>query len=352
MTSKPFIPRINEVNVFDQHCILSISGGEGIFEVDFRTYHFKAGRILFLSPGQYFQLLHGSLIIDWFEFSGSEIEQTTNARFLFKHLIGLGYIDRSKPNLAHFKAVPHLESKGTGLLQEAIDDWLLLNPFNASTCEVNLLFDLKEIIDQKYREPISSESISRQLGHDPYRIKSITRKKLQSTVKKLSRMKLLLEAQRKVVFTDFTTKEIAYDLGFNEPPYFNRFFKQLTGNTPHEFRSLHNFSDRETLSVDFNGLLENHFKEYHQVSYYADQLNMSIKTLNKRIKAKLGTSPSQLIRNRVLKESKLLIKEGLSVKDIAFELGFKESNHFSSSFKKYIGKTPSEYLTTTKKSIQ
>lgn len=49
--------------------------------------------------------------------------------------------------------------------------------------------------------------------------------------------RLLLEAKRLLFHTDATMKEIAFQLGFEEPSYFNRFFKRLTGSTPLDYRS-------------------------------------------------------------------------------------------------------------------
>lgn len=49
--------------------------------------------------------------------------------------------------------------------------------------------------------------------------------------------RLVLEAKRMLVHTAQALKEIAYDLGFAEASYFNRFFKRETGMTPAEYRN-------------------------------------------------------------------------------------------------------------------
>lgn len=38
--------------------------------------------------------------------------------------------------------------------------------------------------------------------------------------------------------TDLSVKQIAYELGFHNPEYFNVFFKKLTGKTPNQFRQM------------------------------------------------------------------------------------------------------------------
>lgn len=48
--------------------------------------------------------------------------------------------------------------------------------------------------------------------------------------------RILLEAKRLLFYTDKTVKEIAYDLGYEDPAYFNRLFSQKTGSTPASFK--------------------------------------------------------------------------------------------------------------------
>ncbi len=49
---------------------------------------------------------------------------------------------------------------------------------------------------------------------------------------------LIEEAKNKLINTDNSVGEIAYFLGFEYPQYFSRLFKQKTGKTPSEYRSL------------------------------------------------------------------------------------------------------------------
>jgi AraC-like DNA-binding protein len=49
--------------------------------------------------------------------------------------------------------------------------------------------------------------------------------------------RLVLEARRLLFHTQNSLKEIAFDLGFSDASYFNRFFKRETGVTPAEYRA-------------------------------------------------------------------------------------------------------------------
>lgn len=48
--------------------------------------------------------------------------------------------------------------------------------------------------------------------------------------------RILLEAKRLLFYTDKAVKEIAYDLGYEDPAYFNRLFTHKTGSTPTNFK--------------------------------------------------------------------------------------------------------------------
>ncbi|MBE4950248.1 helix-turn-helix domain-containing protein [Chryseobacterium culicis] len=48
--------------------------------------------------------------------------------------------------------------------------------------------------------------------------------------------RILLEAKRLLFYTDKPVKEIAYDLGYEDPAYFNRLFTHKTGSTPSNFK--------------------------------------------------------------------------------------------------------------------
>ena len=48
--------------------------------------------------------------------------------------------------------------------------------------------------------------------------------------------KIILETKRKLLYTDDSVKHIAYDLGFNDPAYFTRFFTKAEQKSPLQFK--------------------------------------------------------------------------------------------------------------------
>ncbi len=96
--------------------------------------------------------------------------------------------------------------------------------------------------------------------------------------------------------------------------------------------------------MKFKELLENNFHKERQPSFYADQMHISPNTFSKICKQHFLKTPSTLIHERVILESKKLIHLSYkSMKEIASELHFDDENYFSRYFKKHTGITPTAF---------
>ncbi len=92
----------------------------------------------------------------------------------------------------------------------------------------------------------------------------------------------------------------------------------------------------------YNLLVEKHFREKHLVKDYADMMFKSPKTLSNLFNKYGGKSPLAMINERILLEAKrLLLYSDKTAEEIAFDLGYKDSGHFSKFFKKHEGFSPS-----------
>jgi len=93
----------------------------------------------------------------------------------------------------------------------------------------------------------------------------------------------------------------------------------------------------------FNLLVENHFREDHSVSFYAEKLNKSPKTLSNNF-SKLGKSPLHIIHDRIILEAqRQLSNTGKPAKQIAHEVGFEDASHLSRLYKNNTGISPTEF---------
>ncbi len=99
-----------------------------------------------------------------------------------------------------------------------------------------------------------------------------------------------------------------------------------------------------SIVIDFQNILDRKYEHQHNVQFYADNLNISPKGLNKAVKKELGRTVSELIKEKLIVEAKreLYTKE-LSIKEISFKLGFEDPAYFSRFFKKETSHSPKEY---------
>lgn len=97
----------------------------------------------------------------------------------------------------------------------------------------------------------------------------------------------------------------------------------------------------------YNLLVEKYFREKHQVKDYADLLFKSPKTLSNLFNKYGNKTPLLVIHERILLEAKrLLLYSSKTTEEIAFDLGYKNSGHFSKFFKKHEGLSPSIFKKT------
>ena len=93
----------------------------------------------------------------------------------------------------------------------------------------------------------------------------------------------------------------------------------------------------------FRQSLVKNYREIRTVSVYADELNLTPKSLNELVKKYTGRTASDHIYKQVILEAKRLLLLGSSVKEVAFSLQFDDPGHFSKFFKKQVGQSPADF---------
>ena len=103
--------------------------------------------------------------------------------------------------------------------------------------------------------------------------------------------------------------------------------------------------------VKFEHLLDGYFQEdtprqqgLPTVKYFADKICLSANYFGDLIKKETGKTAQEYIQNKIIGLAKeKILGSDMTVSQIAYELGFQYSQHFSRLFKKSVGCTPNEY---------
>lgn len=72
----------------------------------------------------------------------------------------------------------------------------------------------------------------------------------------------------------------------------------------------------------------------------AQQLKVSVRTLERQFLKTMGKPPKAWLAEQRLKQAMALLQTGVSVKEVAFHLGYRHAHHFSREFKLRWGVRP------------
>ncbi len=102
--------------------------------------------------------------------------------------------------------------------------------------------------------------------------------------------------------------------------------------------------EERSVSHELKRLIEAHYRTLHRPCQYAALLAITPKKLGKLVKRHFHKTPTELIRERFLKEAKWqLLHTRRPVKEIAAEVGFEDEFYFSRLFRRAIGYSPTYY---------
>jgi AraC-like DNA-binding protein len=76
---------------------------------------------------------------------------------------------------------------------------------------------------------------------------------------------------------------------------------------------------------------------------------VSLRTLQRRFKVRYGLTVSDWIKTVRMQEAVNRVRAGDRVKEVAFDLGYKQLSHFSREFKRKYGAPPTQLPTTSRK---
>lgn len=104
----------------------------------------------------------------------------------------------------------------------------------------------RNLIDEHMRHRWTVQQYADQLGISAGQLSRLTRESLGKSSMALINERVLIEAQRELIYTNASIKQIADGLGFEDESYFGRFFRKHVGVSPLAYRT----RELERLSQD------------------------------------------------------------------------------------------------------
>ncbi len=229
--------------------------------IDFKEYPILPHQIFFVSPGQVHQIITdpnptGYVILFTPEFldkNSIRNDFISNLRLfrksdetpplpLNKHLVG-----KLKPfadqMLLAFGAPKELSLETIGaylklFLIECNGNCSSSPETNTQNMEVGkmLVKSFKGIIEAHFTKWHQVKDYADALNVTPNYLNEVIKSALHISAKDFIQDRLILEAKRIAIFTEKSSKEIGFELGFEDPSHFSKFFKSNTGQSLQSFK--------------------------------------------------------------------------------------------------------------------
>jgi AraC family transcriptional activator of pobA len=251
---------IDEPHRHNFYTVLIINKAKGLHKIDFNTYELSNHQLFFVAPGQVHQVIETEKSVGFV--------MTFSNLFLVENSIPISFIDslnlfqnygQSPPLLpineqfdtieGYANNIFKLFNSDTNMKSYSIGSFLKLlliecnnictiNPIESDidTSGDNLIRTFKKAVENNYTKDHSTTFYANELFISPDHLNRTVRAKIGKTAKEYIQARIITEAKRLLYFTDLTTKEIGYELGFNEPANFSAFFKKHTQLSPSKFK--------------------------------------------------------------------------------------------------------------------
>lgn len=244
----------------DFYLCVVFTKGTGVHEIDFIEYEIKPGTVFFLTPGRFHNWRFKTKMKGYIFFHSKDFynlnyqnREIQDFPFYFS-AYNAPYLKASEGDLKEISQLFRSlfeESSENKLFKEvklcSFVDLIYINlarlyiSSNQSKIKKSdytvKLRQLEVLVDQNFFEKKRASDYSNMLNITTKHLNRIVKTTLNKTVSMFIADRVILEAKRILVHSNFRVSEIAEKLGFIDYSYFNRYFKKHTGHTPTEFSS-------------------------------------------------------------------------------------------------------------------
>ena len=252
---------VNKPEQIDAYSIYWIKEGKGTYNIDFESYSFDGNVLFFLSPGQIFavdsekikEAYKISFIRDFYCIQTHDKEVSCNG-VLFNNIYETPFVKPTEPAIKKLDFIisnlieefQQQETAQYDMLQAYLKQFIVLSvrikkeDFQIKDDPQTKLYkDFSLLVDLNFKKEHTVTYYAQRLGLSPKSITKHFQKNGSASPSDYIKNRLLLEAKRQLIYTDDSVKQIAYDLGFNDPAYFTRFFTKSELKSPLQFKKDH-----------------------------------------------------------------------------------------------------------------
>ena len=105
-------------------------------------------------------------------------------------------------------------------------------------------------------------------------------------------------------------------------------------------------SGNEKFILQITGIIESYISSPElNVSFLAEQARLSPKQLTRQLKAVLGCTPVEYIRNIRIKQAAAMLERGgyFTIAEVMYAVGFTDASYFARCFQEKFGCTPTQF---------
>lgn len=249
----------NNPEQIDAYNIYWIKDGKGVYNIDFESYAFDDNVLFFLSPGQVFSVESEKIkeaykltfVRDFYCIQAHDKEVACNG-ILFNNVYETPFIkpcesDTNKLNFILESLIDEFKKEDVtaqyDMLQAYLKQFIIHSVrikkehhIIKNNDETKLFKDFSVLVEQNFKTLHSVTNYANRLGVSPKSLTKHFQKIGTQTPSGFIKNRIILEAQRQLIYSTNSVKQIAYHLGFNDSAYFTRFFKKATSKSPLQFK--------------------------------------------------------------------------------------------------------------------